>query len=115
MGTPKPPSPPAGAQQAGRRLWRAVVGDYELDEHELTLLRQAVRVADLCDRLQVEVEDGPLLSEGRVHPAVVELRQQQIVLARLVVALQIPIGLTAGEDRTQRRGARGVYKMRAVS
>jgi hypothetical protein len=45
------PKAPDGAGAAGARLWRAVLADFELAEHELTLLRQAVRVADLCGRL----------------------------------------------------------------
>jgi hypothetical protein len=111
------PNPPAGARTAGKRLWRAVLGDFALDEHELVLLRQAVRVADLCDELQEAVErDGPLV-EGRVHPAVVELRQQRIVLARLIVALRVPLGEEeqgggSGAPRLQRRGVRGVYGIR---
>jgi hypothetical protein len=30
----------------GRRLWRAVLGDYVPDEHELVLLRQQKRAAN---------------------------------------------------------------------
>ena len=111
------PAPPKGARTAGRRLWRAILADYELDEHELTLLRQAVRVADLCDDLQAVVDnEGPVLRTGetvRAHPALVELRQQRIVLARLVVALRVPLGdETDGQQappRLQRRALRGVY------
>ena len=111
------PAPPKGVRTAGRRLWRAVLADYELDEHELTLLRQVVRVADLCDDLQAVVDDeGPVLRTGetvRAHPALVELRQQRIVLARLVVALRVPLGDEADRQqappRLQRRALRGVY------
>lgn len=91
-GYPECPSAPVGAQQAGRRLWRAVLAAYELDEHELVLLRQAVRVADTCEVLQAAVDaDGPML-DGKAHPALVELRQQRILLARLVAALRVPLG-----------------------
>lgn len=111
------PKAPEGAGPAGKRLWRAVLADFELAEHELVLLRQAVRVADLCDQLQAVVEaEGPVLrvdGQPRTHPAVVELRQQRIVLARLVVALRVPLGdqeQDAGEaTRLQRRGTRGFY------
>ncbi len=111
------PAPPKGTRAAGGRLWRAVLTDYELAEHELTLLRQAVRVADVCEQLQHQVDvDGPLLAD-RAHPALVELRQQRILLARLIVALRVPLeedeerdGRSAG--RAQRRGLRGVYGIR---
>jgi hypothetical protein len=116
------PRAPEGAGAAGKRLWRAVLGEFELAEHEMVLLRQAVRVADLCDQLQAVVEaEGPMLrvdGNPRTHPAVVELRQQRIVLARLVVALRVPLGDqepdtgSAGEaTRLQRRGVRGFYSI----
>ena len=111
------PKAPAGAGPAGRRLWRAVLTDFELAEHEMSLLRQAARAADLCEELQRVVDDeGPLattrLGETKAHPALVELRQQRIVLARLVVALRVPLGDQEEEttpSRSQRRGLRGVY------
>ena len=108
------PAAPRGAGAAGRRLWRAVLGEFELAEHEMVLLRQAVRVADLCEQLQQRVDDaGPLLGD-RAHPALVELRQQRILLARLIVALRVPLGEDDEQDsrsarRSQRRGLRGVY------
>lgn len=115
----KIPTPPPGTKAAGRRLWRSVLADYELDEHETVLLRQAVRVADLCDDLQEILDaDGPMVTvkgEIRTHPAAVELRQQRIVLARLVVALRVPIGdqeqpaKTSPGQRLQRRSSRGFY------
>ena len=103
------PAVPAGAGAAGRRLWRAVLADFELAEHEMVLLRQAVRVTDLCELLQQQVDDdGPLLG-GRAHPALVELRQQRILLARLIVALRVPLGEEEEEaksiaSRPQRAG-----------
>ncbi len=109
------PAPPKGTRSAGRRLWRAVLTDYELAEHELTLLRQAVHVADLCEDLQQRVDDdGPLLGD-RAHPALVEVRQQRILLARLVVALRVPLGeeeAKSAASRPQRRGLRGAYGIR---
>jgi hypothetical protein len=115
------PRVPAGAGEAGRRLWRTVLGEFELAEHELVLLRQAVRVADTCAALQGVVEaEGALttsrLGEPKAHPALVELRAQQVLLARLVVALRVPLGdqeeAGAGSSRLQRRGLRGVYSLR---
>jgi hypothetical protein len=113
------PRPPAGTKAAGRRLWRAVQDKFELAEHEETLLRQACRVADLCADLQATVDaEGPLtttrLGETKTHPAVVELRNQRALLARLIVALRVPLGdqeqstpRTAPIPRVQRRGLRG--------
>lgn len=105
-------------------MWRSVLGEFELAEHERLLLDQACRVADICGQLQALVtEDGPLvesrLGESRANPALVELRQQRQLLARLIVALRVPIGdqeevSRPGAGRSQYRGPRGVYGLGGV-
>src|SRR4051812_12197140 len=89
---------PAGLRAPGRRLWRSVVDDYELDEHERATLLEACRTVDALDLLYPAVRaDGPLVPSpqgDRAHPALVEARQQRITLARLLAALRLP----AGED-----------------
>jgi hypothetical protein len=71
----------------------------------------SVELAQLVrDHLQAIVyRDGPMVA-GRAHPALTELRQQRIVLARLVVCLRVPLGDEG--QRSQYRGARGVYAIR---
>lgn len=113
------PAAPKGSSPAGRRLWASVVTDYELDEHELALLTQATRTVDLLERLHEVVVASPvLIDDDRPHPALVEARQQRIVLARLLAALRVPVGDEGGDDverRPQRRvGVRGVYGLRSV-
>jgi hypothetical protein len=109
------PKAPAGLAGPGRRLWRAVLQDYELGEHETVMLREACFTADICAALQDRVsEDGPLAADhlGRPvpHPALRELRQQRLTLARLVVCLRVPLGdEDSGSGRGQYRGIRGVY------
>lgn len=106
-------SAPKGSGPAGRRLWRAVVEAFDLAEHELVLLRQAAHVADVCSELQATVDREGLLAAGRAHPGLVELRLQRILLARLVVALRVPLGdEDDAPERTQYRGTRGVYGIR---
>lgn len=117
MKSDKIPAAPNGTRAAGRRLWRAVLEEFELAEHELSLLRQAVHVADLCESLQTTVDAEGLIVAGRTHPALVELRQQRVLLARLVVALRVPMG-EQDEDprgRAQYRGTRGVYGIRGAA
>ena len=121
----KIPAPPPGTSPAGRRLWRTILVSFMLAEHELVLLRQACAVADVCDELRASVvAEGAVvvsrLGEKRANPAVVELRQQQLTLARLVVALRVPLGDQEGlpavaSGRTPRRGLRGVYGTGVVS
>jgi hypothetical protein len=119
--TRKTPRPPSGTGKAGAALWAAVLDEYELEEHEELLLREAVRTVDALDALEARVAaDGPLLasSQGeRAHPALVEARQQRIALARLLAALRLPAGEEeAGDRRPQRRqGVRGVYGVGGVA
>jgi hypothetical protein len=112
----RPPSPPKGTSASGRELWRQVVSRYHLDAHELGLLREAVRtLSDLDALADVIARDGHMLPDGRVHPAVVEARQQRITVARLIAALRLPED-AADDNRPQRRGgARGVYALPAVT
>ncbi|WP_156689334.1 hypothetical protein [Mycobacterium sp. Marseille-P9652] len=91
---------------------------YELEPHELLLLENAARTADLIAALQARINaDGPVFPiemGGKTHPAVAEIRQQRITLARLLVALRVPTG--DEDDRpaaSQRRGIRGVYQLGA--
>ena len=112
--TPEPA--PAGIGPDGRRLWEAISREYELAEHELVLLRQAVRVADTCADLQALLDRDGLLLGDRIHPASVELRQQRLLLGRLIVALRVPLGDIGeeGAPRTQHRGLRGPYAPRGL-
>lgn len=113
---------PAGLAASGRKLWRAVSGEYELDVHEELLLMEACRVADRLDRLAAEAADNPVtvinMKGDRVaHPSLTESRQQAIVLSRLIASLRLPSGDVDDElRRPQRRGAsRGSYGLRGVS
>ena len=115
------PSPPTGTGAAGRRLWQSVVTDYSLDEHELAVLTEATRTVDLLDELDaVSRAEGALVDspQGRkAHPAVVEARQQRVVLARLLAAMRMPVGEAGDQQanaRPRRRGPRGVYGIRGA-
>ncbi len=97
-------------------LYDALTDLYELSPAELVLLSEAQLTADLCVELQAALDEAGVMVVGpngpKVHPAAVELRQQRVTLARLLVALRIPAdddGEPTGDDRTQRRGPRGVY------
>lgn len=111
------PDPPDGAKAGGSALWTDVLGKYELEEHELALLREAVRSVDLLDDLAAVVEAEGLMIAGphgsKVHPAMVEARQLRIALARVLAALRLPAGEeddpAAGRRPQRRSGVRGVY------
>lgn len=126
MEGPRTPAPPRGTGPGGRKLWRSVLIDLdlELDPHELLLLTQAVRCVDRLDAMHAELVDAPLTvrnSRGDMvaHPLIVESRQQSKLLASLLASLRLPSGLSdepGGElHRPQRRGAaRGAYGLRRV-
>ncbi|PSK99763.1 hypothetical protein CLV30_11766 [Haloactinopolyspora alba] len=115
------PRAPRGTGNAGKRLWNSVVEDYDLDQHELSLLGEAARVTDRLDALNAVLATEGVMSpagDGKVHPALVEARQQEITLARLLAALRMPSGEEGDQQasaRPQRRGgARGAYGIRGA-
>lgn len=116
------PTPPTGTKAAGKRLWLSILDSYELDEHEMAVLVEAVRTVDQLDALDVMVRrEGVVVDtpQGpRAHPALVEARQQRIVLARLLTGLRLPQGEAGQEQasaRPQRRGgSRGTYALKAA-
>ena len=67
--------------------------------------------SDRLEQLEDEIAAAETLTpKGKAHPALVEARQQQIVLARLIASLRIP---DADDEQPQRRGAaRGAYGLR---
>jgi hypothetical protein len=110
---------PEGFAESGRRLWVSVADVFELDVHEQLLLTQACRIADILDRLNIESLANPVtvinMKGDRVpHPSLTEMRQQSIVLSRLIASLRMPSG--EQEARPQRRGAaRGSYSPRSLA
>ena len=110
----RPPAPPRGVGVGGARLWRELLARYEFEEHELVILRQAAKTVDLVDKLALLIErQGTTTADGGIAPPVVEVRQQRIVLARLLSSLRIPGDDAASPSaRSQRRpGVRGVYSL----
>jgi len=112
------PAAPTGTGPAGRRLWSTIMAAYTLSEVEDVLLRQAVRTADHVNDLDAILTAQGLLVDGRAgepkaHPLLAEVRQQRLVLARLLSALRLPVDGSGA--RTQHRSARGVYAVGVLS
>lgn len=83
--------PPKFTRLAGEALWLAVLNRYELEQHELLLLREIVRTVDDLDRLAgIAGKHGAVTSGGGVHPALAEARQMRMTLATLIGALRLP-------------------------
>jgi len=107
------PAVPRRFGASGRKLWREVLGRFEFDQHELSLLVEACRTVDALDRLDEMVHAEGLLLEGKAHPALVEARLQRVVLTRILATLRLPEG--ESDVRPQRRGtARGAYQAKRL-
>jgi hypothetical protein len=86
---------PADLKARGRAFWRAIWADYELSDTETALLEEVCRTLDRLDSLAAAIDNlGPITlgSTGQtvVNPALTEARGQQVVLHRLIAALQLP-------------------------
>jgi hypothetical protein len=107
-----PPAVPAGLTGTGRSLWMATAANFELEAHELALLREACLTADSIDSLQAAVDRDGVLNTSpqglRAHPALVELRQQRSCFARLVRQLAIPADEPATGRQKASYGIRGL-------
>ena len=94
-----PPVPPKGTRLKGEALWSAVLSRYELEHHELVLLREIVRCVDDLDRLSdVVIKHGAITAGGNVHPALTEARQLRVALATLLAALNLPADYADDDD-----------------
>jgi hypothetical protein len=103
---------PNGLQTGGKRLWKQVLDDFELAEHEEAVLLQACRIVDVLDRLQAVIDAGDVVVASpqglKANPAVVEFRQQAVTLAKCMASLRIPLDDAQAPGRTpqQRVGVR---------
>ncbi|MCH9642018.1 MAG: hypothetical protein K0U70_05085 [Actinomycetia bacterium] len=105
---PNRPAPPKGTRLAGEALWSAVLDRYELEHHELLLLREIVRCVDDLDRLaNLSARQGAITANGGIDPAIAEARQMRITLATLIGALRLPAeDEQAGDEPSLRRPQR---------
>lgn len=85
---------PSGLKQAGRRLWRDVTAEFDLQQepHKRRLLEDACRVTDTIAELERAMADEPLSVRGSagqmtIHPFISEARFQRALLAQLLARL----------------------------
>ncbi len=105
------PPAPKGLRAAGRALWDELQETWNFDAAETTMLLQMCRTVDEMERLYHIAEMQGAMNGKRVHPALVEARQQRITFMRLHAALRLP-DADDGLKRPQRRaGTRGSYKV----
>jgi CheY-like chemotaxis protein len=110
--------PPTQLRKAGKALWVELTEKYDdFSPHEMALLVQACQVSDrlaelneLVDREGATVH-AAVSGDLRAHPALIEARQQQITLARLLAAMRLP---DSDGLRPQQRQVRGIYQAKRL-
>jgi hypothetical protein len=85
---------PAGFQAEGRRLWRSVTAEFDLETEpdKVQILAQACRVADVIAELDEAADEAPLTVKGSmgqqvISPFIAEARAQRSLLAQLLARL----------------------------
>ena len=85
---------PAGLQSAGKRLWKSVTEEFDLETepHKLHILAQAARVADVIAELDDAANEAPLTVRGSmgqqvISPFIAEARAQRSLMAQLLARL----------------------------
>ena len=95
----------------GCSLWTQTVADVEFEPYNLQVLAEACHTLDALHSLQAALDaDGPIIDSPqgkKANPALPELRQGRIVLARLLAALRIP---TADDEPAKQGKPRGLYR-----
>jgi hypothetical protein len=107
------PAAPNGLRSVGARLWRDVVGKYDLRVDELTVLEAAARATDRASLMRDELDAMPLMVTGStgqqvVNPLVAEIRAHEAQVASLLARLKLPddpAGATEQPRSTQARAA----------
>lgn len=113
---------PVGLGVGGRSLWRAVVGEHDLDATQLVQLEEACRAKDRLDklddllrgdvdtwaRLVVDAASDGQVFELRLTQALTQANATANVMKQLLAALRLPDEQTG--KRPQFRGPRGAQK-----
>jgi P27 family predicted phage terminase small subunit len=90
------PRSPSHLRQRGRELWRAVAGQFELEDYGWTILRLAAEAADRAEEArEVLATSGLTISDRyggvRSHPCVGIERDARLAVARLVRELGLDV------------------------
>ena len=96
------PRSPAGLGLRGKRLWKAILADFELGTTETEVLTLACRTLDRITALEEELKGAPAMVEGsqgqpRPHPLGAELRAEVLLAGKLFSQLGIPTDLDPEE------------------
>ena len=106
------PKKPEGLGEAGSTLWDSLVGEFELGPHEVRILIDACKVADVIDRCDQQAANDPLIAMGSmkqpvINPAIAEARVQRALLANLLSKLKLPLSDEREAELAQARSEQG--------
>ena len=92
------PRSPAGLGSRGKRLWKAILADFELGTTETEVLTLACRTLDRISALEDDLKHAPSIvlgSQGqpRPYPLAAELRAEVLLAGKLITQLGIPTDL----------------------
>lgn len=88
---------PAHLRDAGRRLWRSVVGEFAIDEpHRRAVLLVACEAVDTIEAARAEIAAHGLVVDGgrygrKVNPAVLVERDQKRLLMTALATLDLDL------------------------
>lgn len=91
----KSPAPPSDLGERGQGFWKKLMSEFEWESASTELLVEVCRTLDRLELLNTVIGVEGVTAVGSAgqtvaHPALVEARQQQAILARLVSALELP-------------------------
>lgn len=88
------PKMPNGLGPEGRKLWREIVGTFDVNEepHKRRILFDACKTADLIDQLDTAMEGQPLTAKGSmsqlvIHPLIAQSQSARTQLSKLLSRL----------------------------
>lgn len=88
------PKMPSGLGTEGRKLWREIVGEFDVNEepHKRRILFDACKTADLIDQLETAMQSQPLTAKGSmgqlvIHPLIAQSQSARTQLAQLLTRL----------------------------
>lgn len=121
-------SPPPGLRSGGKKLWKSIEDDYDLDASQLVQLEEACRAKDRLDKLDLilsadidtwatltlDVNSDGQVYELRMTQALSQANSTAMLMKQLLAAMRLP-DLNSGTRPQRRGGARGAYQVGSPS
>lgn len=98
---------PKHLSRAAKELWQTIVGDYDLESHQLEILRLLCETLDRLELCRKQLKRDGMFSvnrfgETRPHCALKEERENKVLFARLSRELNLDIELSDSPRKPRR-------------